>query len=356
MRAIVNIRQISLKKYCQFTIHHSPFTTHNSSVFLTMLLKKPNRKAQVNNETGLGTNTALSGGRFFNKNGAPNIDVRGLPLWRRLNVYHTLLSMPRWKFMLAIIVFFVGINLFFASVYLLIGIEHLGGMVASSDSEKFGEAFFFSAQTFTTVGYGRINPIGFMASLTASLEALIGLMSFALVTGLLYGRFARPRAYIRYSKNALLVPFRDGVALMFRMVPYTKNYLLNVEVKVTLALKLLEDGNMKNRFFNVPLDIAKATTMTSNWTLVHMINEDSPLFGFTKKDIDDAQAELLIFVQGFDESFSNTVVSRASYNFEELVYGARFAPMFHPNEDNTTTILHIDRLDDYVEAELPVKF
>ncbi|MES2003543.1 MAG: ion channel [Bacteroidota bacterium] len=321
-----------------------------------MLLKKPNRKAQVNNETGLGTNTALSGGRFFNKNGVPNLQVRGLPLWRRLNIYHSLLSMRRWKFMMVIIVFFVSINLLFASIYLSIGIDHLGGMVANSDAEKFGEAFFFSAQTFTTVGYGRINPIGFAASLTASLEALIGLMSFALVTGLLYGRFARPRAYIRYSKNALFVPFRDGVALMFRMVPYTKNYLLNVEVKVTLALKVMEEGAMKNKFFNVPLDIAKATTMTANWTLVHMINEESPLFGFSKKDIEEAQAELLIFVQGFDESFSNTVVSRASYRFEEFVYGGKFVAMYHPNEDNTTTILDIDKLDEYTEEELPIAF
>lgn len=318
-----------------------------------MLLKKTNRNAQVNNETGLGTNTALSGGRFFNKNGAPNIEVHGLPLWRRLNIYHSLLSMPRWKFLCAIILFFVTVNLFFAAIYLCIGIDHLGGMVANSEGEKFGEAFFFSAQTFTTVGYGRINPIGFMASLTASLEALIGLMSFALVTGLLYGRFARPRAYIRYSKNALFVPFREGVALMFRMVPYTKNYLLNVEVKVTLALRIEEGGQLKNKFFNVPLDIAKATTMTSNWTLVHMINDESPLFGFTRKDIADAEAELLVFVQGFDESFSNTVVSRTSYRYEDFVYGAKFVPMFHPDATNSTTILHLDKLDEYTLVDLP---
>ncbi len=213
-----------------------------------MLLKKPNRKAQINNETGLGTNTSLSGGRFFKNNGNPNLDVTGLPFWQRLNIYHSLLSMPTWKFLLVIIGFFVMTNLIFAGLYLSIGINHLGGMVASNDAEKFGEAFFFSAQTFTTVGYGRINPIGFAASLTASMEALIGLMSFALATGLLYGRFARPRAYIRYSKNALFAPFRDGIALMYRMVPYTKNYLVNVEVKITLAVRIEEDGQQKTRF------------------------------------------------------------------------------------------------------------
>ena len=321
-----------------------------------MLRKKLNRKAQVNNETGLGTNTALGGGRFFNKNGVPNIQVTGLPFWRRLNVYHSMLSMKRWKFITIILVFFVMINLFFAGVYLIIGIDHLGGMVAGTDLEKFGEAFFFSAQTFTTVGYGRINPIGFTASLAASLEALTGLMSFALVTGLLYGRFARPRAFIRYSKNALFAPFKEGVALMFRMVPYTKNYLMNVEVKVTLAIKIMEDGQMKNKFYNMPLDIAKATTMTANWTLVHVINEDSPLFGFTKEDMVNAEAEVLIFVQGFEESFSNTVVSRASYHYEEFIYGAKFSPMYHPNADKTSTILHLDQLDDFIGVELPVKF
>ncbi len=102
--------------------------------------------------------------------------------------------MPTWKFIAFIFLFFGLTNLVFACLYLTIGIDHLGGMVAGSNAEKFGEAFFFSAQTFTTVGYGRINPIGFNASLTASLEALIGLMSFALVTGLLYGRFAPPQS------------------------------------------------------------------------------------------------------------------------------------------------------------------
>ncbi len=321
------------------------------------LLKHLNKKAQAENETGLSTNSTLSGGRFFNSNGTPNMEVRGMPFFARLNLYHALLSTKNWKFITVIMVFFVSVNLLFASLYLLIGLDHLGGMVANSVSEKFGEAFFFSAQTFTTVGYGRINPIGFWASFTASLEALIGLMSFALVTGLLYGRFARPKSYIRYSKNALFAPFKDGgVAIMFRMVPYTKNYLVNVEVRVTLALRLLEDGVMKNRFFNLPLDIAKANTMTANWTLVHVINEESPFYQLTKEDIDNAQTELLIFVEGFDESFASTVISKASYTYEEFVYGARFLPMYNRSVDNSRTILHLDRLDDYESAVLAVPY
>lgn len=319
-------------------------------------MRKLNKNAQVNNETGLGTNTTLSGrGRFFNRDGNPNMEIRGMMLWERLNIYHSLLTMSMWKFLLVVVIYFLGTNLIFSGIYYLIGIEHLGGLMQVKGLELFGEVFFFSAQTFTTVGYGRINPMGFAASFTASMEALTGLMTFAIATGIMWGRFSRPKAYIRYSKNAIVAPFRDGIALMFRMVPYTRNYLVNVEVKVTLSMQVTEDGQMKNRFFNMPLDIAKANTMTANWTLVHIINEESPMYGFTKEDLSNARAEMLVFVQGFDESFSNTVISRTSYTYEEFVFGAKFLPMYHPSEDGMKTVLHLDQLDTYEEVLLPIK-
>ena len=320
------------------------------------LLKNFNRRAKIENESGLGTNSTLNAGRFFKRDGSPNIEVGGMTFWEKINWYHALLNMPRWKFALLVLFFFISINLLFAFIYLFIGIEHLSGLVANSNAEKFGEAFFFSAQTFTTVGYGRINPIGFWASVTAAFEALCGLMSFALATGLLYGRFAKPKAYIRYSKNALLAPFKDGVALMFRMVPYTKNYLVNVEAKVTVAMRVNEDGQMKNKFYNAPLDIAKANALTANWTLVHPINEDSPLYSLTKEDIANASIELVVFVQGFDESFSTTVISRTSYTADELVYGAKFLPMYGPRADGKSTILHLDKLDSYEPAKLIIDY
>ena len=317
------------------------------------LLKTFNKRARAENETGLGTNTSINGGRFFNKNGAPNVQRLGMPLMERLNLYHTLLSLPKWKFLFIIILSFIVMNLAFAGIYLLIGIEHLNGMVATTPTEKFGEAFFFSAQTFTTVGYGRINPVGFSASFAASLEALVGLLSFALITGLLYGRFARPKAYINYSKNALFVPFRGGTAFMLRMVPYTKNYLVNAEAKITMSMQVEEDGIRKTKFFSLELDISKANTMISNWTLVHIINEESPFFNLTKEDISNAKVEILVFVEGFDESFSNTVVSRTSYTHEEFIYGAKFLPMYHPNVDNTGTVIHLNKLNDYELVDIP---
>jgi len=320
------------------------------------LSKHFNKKAKIENETGLGTNSNLNAGRFFNKDGTPNIQVGGMSFLEKINWFHSLLNMPRWKFILLVLVFFISTNLIFALLYLAIGIEHLGGMVANTNAEKFGEAFFFSAQTFTTVGYGRINPIGFAASVIAAFEALCGLMSFALATGLLYGRFAKPKAYIRYSNNALFAPFKEGTAIMFRMVPYTKNYLVNVEAKVTVAMRISEDGQVKNRFYNAPLDIAKANALTANWTLVHPINEDSPFYNLSKADIENSGIEIITLVQGFDESFANTVISRTSYTADEFVYGAKFLPMYGPTPDGKSTILRIDKLNDYEPAKISIDF
>jgi len=313
-------------------------------------------KATIENETGLSTNSNLNGGRFFREDGKPNLKVKGLKFWERINLYHALLSITNIQFILIVFSCFIFINLFFAAIYLYIGIDKLNGLIALTKIDKFSEAFFFSAQTFTTVGYGRINPVGFAASFVASTEALIGLMSFALITGLIYGRFSRPRSYICYSKNALFSPFKDGVALMIRMVPYTKNYLVNVEAKMTMAMRVLEGDEMKTKFYNLNLEIAKANTLTANWTLVHPINEDSPLFDMKKEEIESANPELLIFIHGFDESFANTVVSRSSYISGAFVYGAKFVPMLHPDEQNEFTVLELDLLHSYTKADLPVAF
>ncbi len=317
-----------------------------------MLRRRTSVHGRENNETGLSSKSSLIGGRFMNKDGSANTEYAGLPFWKRINLYHTLLSLSTGKFLLFIAIFFITVNLCFAAVYLLIGLEHLGGMVATTPGQKFGEAFFFSAQTFTTVGYGRINPIGFAASLVASMEALTGLLSFAVLTGLLYGRFSRPRAFIRFSSHALFSPYQDKAAVMFRLVPYTKNILMNVEVRVTFAIQVEEEGVAKNKVFALNLEIPKIAVLSGSWTLVHAITESSPLHGLTPLDLAQGKAELLVFLQGFDESFSNTVITRSSYTYEELIFGAKFKPMYHPNARETGTTVHVNKLNDYERVEL----
>jgi inward rectifier potassium channel len=184
---------------------------------------------QLNTDTntGFGSNASCYGGRFINKNGSANVQRRGLNFFERISWYHTLLHMPRWKFISVLFGFYVAINLFFASLYYMIGIEFLDGVdYYGSTVNKFAKAFFFSTQTFTTVGYGHISPEGFLTNALAATEALIGLLSFSIATGLFFGRFSKPTAHIQFFKNALISPFKNRKALMVRLVPLKTLILL----------------------------------------------------------------------------------------------------------------------------------
>lgn len=319
------------------------------------LFKKINVKAKSEINTGFGANAADYGGRFVNKDGYANVEKKGIGFLERISWYHSMLSLSRWKFFATIFIFFIAANLLFAFIYYLVGIDSLNGFVANSIGDKFVEAFFFSCQTFTTVGYGRINPVGYTASAVASFEALIGLLSFALVTGLLYGRFARPKAYLRFSENALIAPFQGITALMFRVAPYKNTTLLDAETKVNLAMTVEENGKMVNRFFPLTLEFSTVTALTLSWTLVHPITETSPLYKFKQEDFANTKGEVLVFMKAFDDMFSSTVVSRTSYIFSEIIFGAKFKPMFK-SEDNKKTILYLDKLNSFEAADISYAF
>jgi len=303
--------------------------------------------------TGFGTNSDAIGRRFYRKDGNANVTKKGLTIFERYSWYHTMLSLPRWKFWLMLLLVYISLNLVFAAVYYFIGVQHLGGMNDGDLLDKFSEAFFFSTQTFTTVGFGRINPVGFWTNVIASFEAFTGLLSFALATGLLFGRFSRPRAYLKFSTHAIIAPHKGATALMFRMAPYKNNHLTDAEVKLTIGVKLSEDGKHLNRFFPLETEISKINSLSLNWTVVHLIDEKSFLWQTSAAELAGYQAELMIFVRAFDETFSNTVVARTSYTADEIIFGKRFLPMYGPSEDKKTTLLDLDKLSLTEEAPLP---
>jgi inward rectifier potassium channel len=316
------------------------------------LLRKLNSKAKTEINSGFGANATDYGGRFVNKNGQANIEKRGVSYFERISWYHAMLAIPRWKFFFLIFAFFVIVNIFFACIYYFAGVEHLSGMNTSSELEKFGEAFFFSAQTFTTVGYGRISPSGFGTSAIAAFEALLGLLSFALATGLLYGRFSKPTAYLKFSENVIIAPYKDITALMLRIAPFKNTTLTDAEVKVTLGMAVEENGKTVNKFFPLQLEYEKVNALTLSWTIVHPITEDSPLNGFSKEDFENTSGEILVFIKAFDDMFSNTVVARSSYTFKEIIYGAKFIPMYHRNDNGSTTILDLEKINSFTEADI----
>jgi inward rectifier potassium channel len=307
-------------------------------------------KREIN--TGFGSNASEYGGRLINKKGSANVEKKGIGLLERISWYHSMLSIPRWKFISIIFLFFFVINLGFGTIYYLLGVQHLGGVIPGSALHNFAEAFFFSCQTFTTVGYGKINPNGLFSNALAASEALVGLLSFALATGLLYGRFSKPTAFLKFSENALIAPFKEGTALMLRLAPFKNTTLTEAEAKITLGISLNENGKQTNEFYQLQLEYSTVNALNLSWTIVHPITEESPLHNLTAEDYANMQGEVLVFIKAFDDMFSNTVVSRTSYTFKEIVVGAKFNPMFKRSSEGNKTVLHIDKLNSYSIVEL----
>ncbi len=318
------------------------------------LSKKIDPLLQMNNDTGFGTNAANVGGRFINRDGTFNIRKEGKTFIERYSIFHHMLTLPRWRFALVLLAFYLLVNLLFAFIYLLIGIDQLQGVIATTHWGKFKEACFFSAETFTTVGYGRVNPVGDGANLVASFEAMSGFLSFALATGLMYGRFSRPHAFLIFSDFALVGPYKNGTGLMFRFAPYKDNHALtDVEIRVNIGLKVQqEDGSSEYRYYDLALERTRVESLPMNWTVVHPINEKSPLKGFTAEDMQASDVELYVLIRGFDDVYSTFVQQRTSYTYQEIRFNGKFVPMYRESDDGLTTILELHKLNDYVEVIL----
>lgn len=303
--------------------------------------------------TGFSTQSNTQGSRLMNKDGSFNVQRTGMPFLKTLNRFHDLITMPWASFNSIVIIFYIFINLFFTSLYLLFGVEHLGGTIAQSFSDKFFEAFFFSTQTFTTVGYGRINPVGLPANIIAAVESLTGLMSFALATGLIYGRFSRPHAKILYSEKAIIAPFHEGTALMFRIANARSNQLIECEAE--LMMSFIEPETNMRKFLPLELEYKQVTGLAMSWTIVHPIDEKSPMNGLGPADLKEIDAEFIFSFKAFDDTYSQTVYTRYSYSHDEMVWGAKFIPMFHRSEDTNATILELDKIGSFNNIELPLK-
>ena len=306
---------------------------------------------RANNDTGFGINSNSSVGRFINRDGSFNLRKEGIPIWERVSIYHTLLNLPAWKFFFAIIFFFVSVNLVYTLIYLALGAHEFQGVQGTSEWQVFKEIYFFSTETFTTVGYGRVNPIGDGANLVASIEALNGFLYLAVFTGLIYGRFSKPKAFLKFSDHALIAPYQDKIGLMFRFASFKDMHTLtDVEVKANLALLVQEDGKSVYKFYELALERSRIQNLPMNWTVVHPIDENSPLLGLNEEDLRTADVEIYILVRGFDEVFSNFVLKRTSYTWEEIKFNRRFVSMYR--ETGNTTVLELQKLNMTVAAEV----
>lgn len=305
---------------------------------------------KLNNDTGFSTTGIINGSRFINRDGTYNLHKQGWPFWDRFSIFYTMISLPLWQFVAVLVSAFFGINLLYTLVYYAMGFGQFTGFIQHTPFGMFKELFFFSTETFTTVGYGRVNPIGDGANLVAAVEAMSGFLSFALATGLIYGRFARPRAHLAFSDHAIIAPYRDKTALMFRFACYKENHALSdVTVQVNLAMLINENGEPRYRYYELPLERAKIENMPMNWTVVHPIDEQSPLAAFTAEDLSATDVELYVLVRGFNDVYGNTVLQRTSYTFNEILFNRKFVSMYQ--ETSRGTIMELHKLSKHVEVE-----
>jgi inward rectifier potassium channel len=280
--------------------------------------------------------------RVINNDGSFNVRRRGVK-WQHINLYTHLINLSWPKFLAIVLFFYAAVNLLFAEAYVLVGIEQLRGANAPTAAGRFLNAFFFSAQTISTVGYGALSPAGVAANSLAAIEAMFGLMGFALATGLLFGRFSRPSAKIGFSKNILWTPYQDGFSLQFRIVNLRSNSLM--ELQATVMLMTVQDvgGELKREFKILDLERPSVVFFPLTWTIVHPIDRQSPLSGKTAEELETLRAEFLILIKGFDETFSQTVHARYSYRYDELEWGGRFAPAFSV-EPSGDVVLDVDKV------------
>lgn len=313
---------------------------------INMHYKKINPFSHPNNDTGFGNNANEIGGRFINKDGTYNLTKEGMSFIKRMSIFHDMLNLPAWKFIGVILMVYLGINLVFTSVYFLIGAQEFAGLNVGNNWIVFKSLFYFSTQTYTTVGYGHVYPMGDAASVLSSIEALSGFLSLAVATGLIYGRFSKPRCYLAFSEHALVGPYKATTGLMFRFMAFKdKHALTDLEIRVNVGLKVLENEALVYKYFALNLERTKVESMPLSWTVVHPIDESSPFFGFTETDMKDADVELYVMLRGFDDVFSNYVQLRTSYVYNEIIFNRKFVPMYRESDDGKTTILELHKLN-----------
>jgi inward rectifier potassium channel len=289
--------------------------------------------------------------RLLNRDGSFNVRRLHEAWFDRLFGYHALISLSWPKFFTLVGLWYVGSNAVFALGYLALGPAALQGWFAGP---PFWRAFFFSIYTFATIGYGNIVPVSFLANMLVALQTLFGLLSLAVATGLVFARFSRPNAKILYSRRALIAPYRDESSFQFRIVNGRRSQLLNVQALLMHSRFENGDGGAPvRRFYSMELERTFVSVFPANWTVVHPISPQSPIYGWSKEQLMDAEAEFLVLLNAVDETYSQTVYSRSSYSVRDIDWGRKFAMMF--SEKGGQAVLDLERLNDTIASPLPAE-
>lgn len=302
-------------------------------------------EAEEEGDLGFGSVVAgQSRRRLLNADGSFNVERTGVSIFTSLNPYHTLLSMSWGTFLGLVLLLYFFSNIVFGSLYASFGAEALVDTSSTPTTDLFVRGFFFSVQTFATIGYGTIHPVGIVPNLLVTIESYYSLLANALITGVVFARFARPVAKVVFSDVAVVAPYRGITGLMFRIVNGRNNQLIELEAKVMIARFVNENGRTVRRFDILELERRRVTFFPLAWTVVHPIDDDSPLRGLTSEDLISTDAEILILLSGIDETFSQTVHTRSSYKPQAILFGRKFSSIYNEVEDGEPISIDVRKL------------
>jgi inward rectifier potassium channel len=278
--------------------------------------------------------------RLLNTDGSFNVQRTGLNFITSLSLYHTFLTMSWATFLLLVLLLYFLSNILFGLIYAFMGAEAIVDTSIMPTENLLLRGFFFSVQTFATIGYGTIHPVGVIPNLLVTIESYYSMIVTALVTGIVFARFSRPTARIKFSKKAVVAPYQNGKGFMFRLVNMRSSQLIDVSAQVLFSRFVKEDEATIRRFDVLDLERRMVSFLPLAWTVVHSINEASPLYGLTHEDLEKSDAEILILLTAIDEGFAQTVHTRTSYKPEEIVWNAKFVNLY--NEMNADEPISID--------------
>jgi inward rectifier potassium channel len=312
---------------------------------------------QVDESRDLGFGSVLareSPTRLMNPDGSYNVVREGLHPLESLSLYHYLLTVSWPSFLALVAASYLLANAFFGALFVLCGPGAVRGMDGRTPLEHYLSAFFFSVHTFATIGYGSMAPATLAANLLVTVESLVGLLGFAVATGVVFARFSRPVARIIFSRNSIVAPYRGITAFQFRIVNGRSNQIIELEATLTMNRRK-PDGSGAREFFELALERDHVALLPMSWTLVHPIDQNSPLFGFTESELRDSDAEFFILLTGIDETFAQQVHARSSYKPAEIVWGARFASILHRTPGGAMAV-NVARIHEMERVELPEQY
>jgi inward rectifier potassium channel len=287
---------------------------------------------------------------MLNRDGSFNVRRRGTRL-RDIHLFRVLVEMSWPRFLAVLFTGLLSASALYAGLYLLFGADGLENATAETPRGTALNVFFFSVQTLTTVGYGGISPRGLASQVISSLEAMTGVLGFAFAAGLLYGRFSRPSVRIGFSRQAIIAPYQGGSSLQFRLVNQRSSALTDLTASVILMTVEGSGASHRRTYAALGLERTSVDFLPLTWTVVHGIDESSPLHGLTADDLAARSAELIVLIRAFDDTFSQVVHTRHSYRADEILWGYRFKGAFTANEHGDL-VLRVDEVHAVEEAPL----